>query len=1070
MNFDPAADSRDLEIARLRSGMNDLMALLALSSAWTGREASDIARMLGEALAAMLQLDFVLVEVVGEEPKSSPHFVLDGSGLREGLDHLLGADVHAWPTSARFELLGRDFSLICDPIGLRHEFGIVAALATRPDFPNDAERLLLNVARNQMLVALQEAKLRREERLRASEMSAIALIEGIPGFVAVLSPDGGVLRVNRQIIDYCGQTLEELRNWGTNGTVHPDDLPHVAEVFGGAIAAGIPYVIEQRLRRHDGEYRWFDNRGRPVHDEGGQITAWHVLLTDIDDRKRAEDAVRTREMDLRRQSETFPQMLWSATPDGNIDYCNERLLEFSGLDAETVRNDGWVNLLHPDDREPTARVWMHCIATGEPYSVEVRQFRVADRTYRWVLTMALPLRDEEGRIVKWYGSCVDIHDRKLAEEALKASERHLTQIIDTIPAYVWSARPDGAVDFYNRGYLDYLGVPPEEIQGWDWASVIHPDDVEDLTRVWTNALSTGEPYETQMRVRRFDGTYRWCLSRTSILRGPDGTAKWFGVSIDIHEMKMAQERLRESELNLRLLTETIPQNLFSASVSGSVNYLNSRMREWFGRADETIMAEEWVHLAHPDDRDDTVAAWIGTVTAGLPYRREVRFLHHSGEYRWCDNQARPLRDEDGTIIAWHGVVNDIHDRKLAEEELKARERKLREAHDHLAQAQRLSQTGSFTTDVNADVHVWSDELYRILEYDRDEAPTFSAFRDRIHADDRAGFDSGFKRALRDRVEFDEIFRIVTPRGNTKYLHAVAHFLPGETDRPIVIGSIQDITESRRVEETLDRARSELAHVTRAMSLGTLTASIAHEVSQPLSGIITNAGTCLRLLGSSPPDVEGAIKTAQRTLRDGNRASEVLTRLRTLYRRKEFVAEAIDLNDAAREVITLSAQDLQRRRVTILTDFDDDLSQVSGDRVQLQQVILNLVLNAADALETIERGPRQIFVETADAGAGQARLTVRDTGPGIDADALGRIFDAFYTTKPDGMGIGLSVSKSIMERLNGSLQADANDGPGATFSLSLPYAPGAAGVRAGRPVQAEVHSAEAVWRGSSSPST
>jgi len=1036
-------DEKSLEIARLRRGLSDVVGLLGLSATWAHGTSGGIARSLGEALFAVLDLDFVVTELAGEVAVvqiRQGFAVADPEKLRAQLRRSLGEEPGAWPASSRHAFEGAEVSLATVRLGLERAFGTIVAGTARPDFPGETERLLLSIAGNQILVALQDAQLQREQRLLASEQSASALIEGIPGLVAVLAPDGQVQRVNRQIEDYCGRPLDELRHWGTNGIVHPEDMPHVAEIFGASIATGSPYYIEQRLRRFDGVYRWFENRGRPLVGEGGAILAWHVLLTDVDDRKRAEEAVRASELNLRQQSETFPQMLWSATPAGNIDYCNERLLDYSGLTAAEVKDGGWVNLLHPDDREPTAAVWMRCIATGDPYSVEVRHFRLADQTYRWNLTMALPLRDGEGSIVKWYGSCVDIHDRKLAEEGLKASERHLQLTIDTIPALAWSAHEDGTADFFSQQYLDYVGQSRERLCGWQWTGLVHPDDLAGLAATWESCRVAGRGAEVEARLQGHDGVYRWFLFKTS-----------------------------------------------------------------------------------------------------------------------------PLRDECGAIVKWYGVNTDIEDMKRAEQALSARERTLREAHDHLSQAQRLSQTGSFTTDVHADTHTWSEELYRILEYERKEVPAFRAFRDRVHPEDIAAFDAGFKRAMAGRSDFDEVFRIVTPRGNTKHLHAVAHFMPGSADRPIVIGSIQDITNSkhaedelrrretllataerisetgsfswdlsnnklvwspqmyriheldeglepvypnllatvhpddlqkidertkrafqgegspddsyrllmhdgrtkylrtayqvirhedgrlesfgvaqdvtrrRLAEDSLDRLRSELAHVTRTMSLGQLAASITHEVNQPLSGIITNASTCLRMLAADPPDIEGAIKTAQRTIRDGNRASEVTRRLRGLFRKQDFVPEPFDLNDAAQEVIAICAHDLQRRRIAMSVQLDSALPPVRGDRVQLQQVILNLVLNAADAMDGVEDRPRQIVVETAKAAPGLAQMTVRDTGRGVATEDLGKIFEAFYTTKADGMGIGLSVSRSIIERHEGKLSASANEGPGTNFFFSVPCA-------------------------------
>lgn len=1161
-------DVKDLEIARLRRGINDLVGLVALSATWAGREPHEVGRSLCEALHSILALDLVSVAL------DDVRFALFGAGadasptiaVEAELQRLLGADPHAWPAFARGTIFGEQLYIATIPLGLQRDFGMVVVAATRPDFPTDAEKLVLNVARNQAVLALQETRLRREERLEASELSAVALIEGLPGLAAILGPDGRVERVNRQIEEYCGQTLEELRDWGTNGTVHPADMPHVAQVFGASIVSGTPYKIEQRLRRFDGEYRWFDNRGNPFRDANGAVVAWHVLLSDIDDLKRAEEAVRASEKGLREQAETFPQMLWSATAEGNIDYCNERLLEYSGLAADEVMNERWVNLLHPDDREPTTKIWLRCIETGDPYSVEVRHFHVADRTYRWILTLALPLRDGEGRIVKWYGSCVEIHDRKLAEEALRASERHLAQLIDTIPAYVFSAAPDGAVNYLNPQLRDWFGRADEKIMAAEWVHLTHPDDREGTVEAWLGAVAAGTPYRREVRFMHHSGEYRWCDNLARPLRDGDGTIiAWHGVVNDIHDRKLAEDALKASEQNLRLIIDTIPALAWSARTDGTADFFNRHYLDYVGHDREKLADWQWIDLVHPDDLTVIASAWEVARETGETGEVEARLRRHDGAYRWFLFQTSPLHDEHGEVVKWYGVNTDIEDRKRAEQDLAARERTLREAHDHLSQAQRLSQTGSFTTDVIADTHIWSDELYRILEYAREEVPTFAAFRERIHVDDLAGFDAGFKRSITERSEFDEVFRIVTPKGNTKYLHAIAHFTSGDAGRPMVTGSIQDISQSKRTEyelrrsayllqsaeqisetgsfrwdmttnklvwsaqmyriheidesvepdhleilamthpddfelinsktqqsfqgidnpdspyrivmpdgrikyldmayrvithedgqvesvgvardvtqrrqfqDALEKLRSELTHITRVSTLGELAASIAHEVNQPLSGIITNASTCLRMLAADPPDIEGAIKTAQRSIRDGNRASEVIRRLRGLYRKQGFAPEAVDLNEAAQEVIAICTHDLQRRGIVLTVSLDSRLRPVIGDRIQLQQVVLNLVLNAADAVEDSNRRPRQIFIETGEAGVDMAQLVVRDTGRGLKADDLGRIFEAFYTTKPHGMGIGLSVSKSIIDRHEGKLWARPEDGGGAVFAFCVPHA-------------------------------
>jgi C4-dicarboxylate-specific signal transduction histidine kinase len=373
-----------------------------------------------------------------------------------------------------------------------------------------------------------------------------------------------------------------------------------------------------------------------------------------------------------------------------------------------------------------------------------------------------------------------------------------------------------------------------------------------------------------------------------------------------------------------------------------------------------------------------------------------------------------------------GAVTDITERKRAEAEL-------RRAYDHLTEAQRLSQTGSFTSDLERDEHYWSDEFYRICDFEPGSAVTIQRLGEIVHPEDVALYQGAIGRAMAG-TDPDFYFRIVTSRGVVKHLRGFAHQI---ADRPVFVGAVQDVTASKMAQEALNRAGAELAHVSRMTALSALTASIAHEVNQPLSGIITNAGTCLRMLDAAPPDIDGARETARRTIRDGNRASDVITRLRVLFSKREFTLEPVDLNEATREVIALSSNELQRNRVILQSELGEGLSTVTADRIQLQQVILNLVRNASDAMADVHDRPRHLLIKTEGENGDRVCLTVRDAGVGLTPENLDSVFNAFYTTKSGGMGIGLFVSRSIIERHQGRLWAEPNDGPGATFAFSVP---------------------------------
>ena len=382
-----------------------------------------------------------------------------------------------------------------------------------------------------------------------------------------------------------------------------------------------------------------------------------------------------------------------------------------------------------------------------------------------------------------------------------------------------------------------------------------------------------------------------------------------------------------------------------------------------------------------------------------------------------------------------GYLRDITERKRAEQEL-------RRSEAFLAEAQHLTRIGSFSWRVPTDEIAWSEQLYRIFQIDRDARVTFELIGTRIHPEDLPVFQEHIERSRRDRSDMRLEFRLQMPDGAVKYVHVVAH-TRGDHGELEYIGAVQDVTERRSSEDALSKARSELSHVARVTSLGVLTASIAHEVNQPLSGIVTNAGTCLRMLAADPPNVDGARETARRTIRDGNRASEVITRLRALYGKKESMIESVDLNEATREVIALSLSELQRNRVILRPELAEDLPLVTGDRVQLQQVILNLIRNGSDAMSNVDDRPRQLLIRTERDEGDHVSLTVQDAGTGFDPQAVDRLFERFYTTKNDGMGIGLSVSRSIIESHHGRLWATLNNGPGAAFSFSIPRGTGAA---------------------------
>jgi PAS domain S-box-containing protein len=595
--------------------------------------------------------------------------------------------------------------------------------------------------------------------------------------------------------------------------------------------------------------------------------------------------------------------------------------------------------------------------------------------------------------------------------------------------------------YANQAVLDYFGITLADAQKDDYrARFFHPEDVERLRDERREALQRAIPFENEQRVRAKDGLYRWFLIRYSPLLDEEGKIdRWYSAAIDIEDRKRAEDRLRQSEEDLRAITDTVRQPISVLAPDGKMLYANRVALDNSGLTLDEVIKEDFIaRVVHPDDVNRVRDEHRIGLLEGVPFDLESRLRFKSGQYRWQLIQYNPLKDESCQIIRWYVTVTDIDDRKRAEEQVE-------QAYLRLAEAQRLSKTGSFITDLLVDEHDWSEEAFRIFEFDPAAKVTVELIRGTIHPEDLPTFDAVIARGMTG-TDVSFAFRIVTPRGAVKHLRGMARVMAQSGGRPMFIGALQDVTENKLAEEALDRARSELAHTAQITTLNALTASMAHEINQPLASLVTNASISFRRLNADPPNIDGARETLQRTIRDANGVSDVITRLRTLFSKKELALEPLDLNEATREVIALSLRDLQRNRVILRPELAENLPPAIGDRVQLQQVILNLLRNASDAMNTVNDRPRELLVKTARDEGDRVRLSVIDAGVGFSPEAATKLFQAFYTTKRDGMGIGLSLSYSIIHAHHGRLWAQPNDGPGATFSFSIPCGSDSGSVR------------------------
>jgi PAS domain S-box-containing protein len=509
---------------------------------------------------------------------------------------------------------------------------------------------------------------------------------------------------------------------------------------------------------------------------------------------------------------------------------------------------------------------------------------------------------------------VQIAAREHAENTVLEIEQQARMIVESALDAVVGMDADGIITSWNKQAEEIFGWPRSEAVGRRMSETIIPMRYRSShERGLRHFLQTGQGPILNQRIEitaiRCDGSEFPVELTVTPLKSGD-TWSFSSFVRDISDRKRSEEQLRTSEMNLRRMSETIPEMLWSATADGAIDYCNARVLDYTGLSFGEIQGTGWMKTIHPDDADDIARAWTDSVESGNPFQFEFRCLRASdGMYRWCVSSALPLRASDGGILKWYGTVVDFHDRRQAQEDLRS-------------------------------------------------------------------------------------------------------------------------------------TQAELAHVNRVMTMGALTASIAHEVSQPLAAIIASGDSCTAWLASEPPNLDKARTAASRMIRAATQASEIVQRVRALFKKLPSVATSVDMNELIEETISFVHHEAQRKNVSLRADLGAGLPTVGGDRVQLEQVILNLMMNGIESMASLDRQPKQILIRSALPNPGELLITVADTGPGIDPQHTDRLFAAFFTTKPEGIGMGLPICRSIIEAHGGRLWAENNESGGAVFHFILPIkAPG-----------------------------
>jgi PAS domain S-box-containing protein len=744
---------------------------------------------------------------------------------------------------------------------------------------------------------------------RGEQLDLPTLIEKIPALVLCALPDGSVELANRAWQEYTGCSLQQLRGWVWQTTIHPGDVAKFMDEWTVALAGGKPFQTEARIRRADGQYHWFlIRKALAVTPTRGRESSLRTLIAceDINERKEAEAKLQDSEILLQAFFENSPNLIFVKDRQSRYLYANKEFKKaFHVTDEIKGKTDD--ELFSAEQAAAFQAVDRQVLEAGLPTKFEdVVLYEDGQHTR---IVQKFPLFNAGGEIYAIGGVVTDITERKQEEAARRYAEGRHRLVLETANDAVVSIDESSVILFANPATSRIFGYDPTELIGKP-LTLLMPEFLRKLhENGFRRYLATGQRHinwqGTELTALRKNGQEFPVEVSFGELAG-DGHRVFTGFIRDISKRKQAEDKLRASERTLRQLTETIPQMLWSADADGGIDYCNQRVLDYTGLPAEQVHGAGWMKTVHPDDIEKMARAWTAAVSTSEPFQYEFRCLRAADRaYRWCITGALPLRDEKGRVMKWFGSVVDLHDWKEAQ-------------------------------------------------------------------------------------------------------------------------------------QALQMTQVELARVSRLTTMGELAASIAHEVNQPLTAVTNNSNACLRLLANRNLEPEVLRRALEEIVADGTRASAVIGRIRAFIKKTPAEKNELPINEVIEEVLALAGRELYENRILLERQLTKALPLVLSDRVQLQQVLLNLIMNGIEAMTPVTNRPRLLEVQSRVDESGDVLVAVRDSGTGLGLET-DRVFTPFFTTKANGMGMGLSISRSLVENHGGRLWATPNSPHGAVFCFTLPAA-------------------------------
>jgi PAS domain S-box-containing protein len=838
--------------------------------------------------------------------------------------------------------------------------------------------------------------------------------------------------------------------------VHPDDLDRVRQLSDRAAQNGMDLDVEHRILLPDGVIKYVHAVAHAGRDSSGN-PEYMGVVTDITERKRAEEERQALSRNLQESKARLEEAqrvahmghyYWDLI--ANRVTWSDELYRIYGLTPQEGPIDMAMvsEMIHPDDREHVFRAAEESVRSGVHSEAEHRVVR-PDGEVRTVQGLGTVKRDASGRAYEMFGTVQDITERKRAEEERQLLYRDLqeskasleeAQRIAHVGSWVWDLEKNRVT--YSDEYYRIFGLTPTKgpIDIATVREMIHPEDREYVFRIAEEAIRAGERADCEHRIVRPDGEIRIVHSLGDLKKDASGRPyQMFGVSQDVTDRRRAEEALRRSQFYLSE-GERLAHIGSWASTDLGIRWSEDLNIYWsdevykifgFDPKNGTPSLQQFLSAVHPQDQASLTATMKKLHEEHCGCDITNRIVRPDGEIRYVRCVGIPVV-EDGVFKGYRGTTIDVTEHELLTQQL-------RREQAYLAEGQSLTHAGSWACNlVKRQIVHSSDENARLYGFDPSQGPIpFDHYYNTILAEDESVISAKLGNAIREGADYDVEFRIRRTDGAIRFLRGIGHHNPSQETGEYV-GITMDITEQKHAEQERERLRqleADLAHINRINMMGELAAALAHEIKQPIAASITSANALLRWLAHNPPDLERARAAATRIEQEGNRAADVINNLRSFYKKGAPANRRIvDVKDIIREITVLLGDEAIRHSVTICSELDEHVPHILADRVQLQQVFMNLMLNAIEAMK--ETGG-ELTIRSGLNPEGQLFISISDTGVGLPAESSDRIFDAFHTTKPQGTGMGLAITRSILESHGGRIWATPNRGAGATFHFTLP---------------------------------